>query len=140
MVCIRCGSERTRKDGTTRLGGQRWRCNDCGRRFTARSTSAFSNHGFPDDVIALAVRWYVRYRLSYADVVEWFAERGLVVDRSTIYRWVQRFLPLFQAAARSHRRPVGTKWRGDETYIRLNGRWTSSYRAIEGDRAGVDAY
>jgi transposase-like protein len=91
MTCIRCGNERTRKDGETRLGGQRWRCNDCGRRFTARSTSAFSRHGFPDDVIALAIRWYVRYRLSYADVVEWFAERGLIVNRSTIYRWVQRF-------------------------------------------------
>ncbi len=52
MQCIRCGSERTRRDGQTQLGGQRWRCNDCGRRFTARSTSAFSHHGFPDDVIA----------------------------------------------------------------------------------------
>ncbi len=53
----------------------------------------------PNDVIALAVRWYVRYRLSYADVVECFAERGLMVDRSTICRWVQRFLPLFAQAA-----------------------------------------
>ena len=61
-------------------------CPECGRRFTARSTSAFSHHAFPDDVIALAVRWYVRYRLSYADVVEWFAERGLSVDRSTMSR------------------------------------------------------
>ena len=66
------------------LGGQRWRCNDCQFRYSARSTRAFSNHGFPDDVIALAVRWYVRYHLRYADVVEWFAERGLVVDRSTV--------------------------------------------------------
>jgi len=80
MACIRCGSDTTRRDGTTRLGGQRWRCNTCGRRFTVRSSSAFSRHAFPDDVIALAVRWYVRYRLSYADVVEWFAERGLVVN------------------------------------------------------------
>src|SRR5687767_9412898 len=140
MVCIRCGSERTRKDGTTRLGGQRWRCNDCGRRFTARSTSAFSNHGFPDDVIALAVRWYVRYRLSYADVVEWFAERGLVVDRSTICRWVRRFLPLFQDAARVHRQPVGDKWWADETYTRLNGTWTYIYRAIDQHGQVVDAY
>jgi len=124
----------------TRLGGQRWRCNACGRRFTARSTSAFSQHAFPDDVIALAVRWYVRYRLSYADVVEWFAERGLVVDRSTVYRWVQRFLPLFQEAARAHRRPVGAKWRVDETYCRLNGKWTYIYRAIDQDGQVVDAY
>ncbi len=140
MKCIRCESERTRKDGQTRLGGQRWRCNDCGRRFTARSTSAFSHHGFPDDVIALAVRWYVRYRLSYADVVEWFAERGLVVDRSTVYRWVQRFLPLFGEAARAHRRLVGKKWRVDETYVRLQGRWTYVYRAIDEDGQVVDAY
>ena len=140
MQCIRCEGERIRKDGQTRLGGQRWRCNDCGRRFTARSTSAFSNHGFPDDVIALAVRWYVRYRLSYADVVEWFVERGLVVDRSTVYRWVQRFLPLFQQAARAHRQPIGRKWRVDETYIRLQGRWTYVYRAIDEDGQVVDAY
>jgi IS6 family transposase len=56
-------------------------------------------------MIALAVRWYVRYRLSYADVAEWLAERGLTVDRSTIYRWVRRFLPLLGAAARRYRRP-----------------------------------
>ncbi len=51
MKSIQCESERIRKDGQTRLGGQRWRCNACGRRFTARSTSAFSHHGFPDDVM-----------------------------------------------------------------------------------------
>jgi transposase-like protein len=140
VQCIRCGRERTRRDGQTRLGGQRWRCNTCGRRFTARSTSAFTNHGFPDDVIALAVRWYVRYRLSYADVAEWFAERGMVVDRSTIYRWVKRFLPLFQDAARPHRHAVGTKWRVDETYTRLNGTWTYVYRAIDQHGQVVDAY
>ncbi len=78
MHCIRCGSERTRKDGQSRLGGQRWRCNTCHRPFTARSMSAFSNHGFPDDVIALAGHWNVRYCLSYVAVVEWFAEGGLV--------------------------------------------------------------
>jgi hypothetical protein len=50
-------------------------------------------------VIALAVRHSVRYRLSYADVAEWFAERGLVVERCTIKRWVQRFLPLLAEAA-----------------------------------------
>ena len=140
MECIRCGSDKTRRDGTTRLGGQRWRCNACGRRFTARSTSAFTNHSFPDDLIALAVRWYVRYRLSYADVVEWFAERGLVVDRSTVYRWVRRFLPLFAEAARPYRRSVGTKWFVDETYTRLNRRWTYIYGAVDQDRQVVDVY
>ena len=91
-----------RRDGYTRLGGQRWRCTECRRRFTARSASVFSRRGFADEVIALSIRWYVRYRLSYADVAEWLAERGVMVDRSTVYRWVQRFLPLFAEAARSH--------------------------------------
>ncbi len=111
MPCVRCGSEATRRAGQTRLGGQRWRCNACGRRFTGRSTRACSHRGFPDDLIAHAVRWYVRFRLSYADVGEWLAERGVSVDRSTVYRWVQRFLPLFAEAARTQRHPVGTKWR-----------------------------
>jgi len=86
MRCIRCASERTRKDGQTRLRGQRWRCNDCGRRFTARSTSAFSHHGFPDDVIALGVRWYGRYRLSYADVVR----NGGLMRRMSDFKGVGR--------------------------------------------------
>ncbi len=140
MPCIRCGSDATRKDGQTELGAQRWRCRACRRRFTTRSTSAFSRHSFPDDVIALAIRWYVRYRLSYADVVEWLAERGLTVDRSTMYRWVQRFLPLFLTAARAYRRPVGSTWRVDELDTRLNGAWTYMYRAIDQDGQVVDAY
>ncbi len=78
-----------------------------------------SGRGSTDEVIALAVRWYVRYRLSYADVAEWLAERGLTVNRSTVYRWVQRFLPLCGKAARLHRHTVGAKWRVDETYVRL---------------------
>ena len=106
MQCIRCGSK-ARRDGYTRLGGQRWCCSRCGRRFTPRSTSAFSHHCFPDDLIALAIRWYVRYRLSYADVAEWLAERGVAVNQSTIYRWVQRFVPHFAEAAPSHRVSVG---------------------------------
>src|SRR5687768_1848604 len=71
MTCVRCGNTETRRDGRAPLGGQRWRCDGCGRRFSARSTSAFSRHRLPDDVIALAVRWYARFRLSYADVAEW---------------------------------------------------------------------
>jgi transposase-like protein len=140
MRCIRCGSVATRRDGCTRLGGQRWRCPECRRRFTARSRSAFSRHGFADEVIGLSIRWYIRYRLSYADVAEWLAERGIMVSRSTIYRWVQRFLPLFAEDARSHLWPVGEKWRVDETYCRLNGRWAYCYRAIDQNGQVVDAY
>src|SRR6266508_867569 len=91
----RCKSVMMTKDGTTQLGGQRFRCSQCGRRFTRRSSSAFSGRAFPDDIIALAVRWSVRYRLSYAEVSEWLAESGVLVDQSTIFRWVQRYPPLF---------------------------------------------
>ena len=140
MPCPRCKSEAVMKDGTTPLGGQRFRCRSCGRRFTRRSSSAFAGRIFADDIIGLAVRWYVRYRLSYVEVSEWLAERGILVDQSTIYRWVQQFLPLFGEAARLHREPVGPDWRVDETYARVRGRWHYIYRAIDGQGQIVDAY
>ncbi len=140
MPCPRCKSEVVTKDGTTQFGGQRFRCADCGCRFTRRSISAFSRRAFPDDVIALAVRWYVRYRLSYAEVSEWLAERGIMVDQSTIYRWVQHYLPLFGEAARRYRQPVSRDWRVDETYARIRGHWHYIYRAIDGRGQIVDAY
>jgi transposase-like protein len=95
---------------------------------------------FADDIIVLAVRWCVRYRLSYAEVSEWLAERGVLVDPSTIYRWVQRFLPLFGEVARKYRDPVGPDWPVDETYARIRGRWHYIYRAIDGHGQIVDAY
>jgi transposase-like protein len=128
------------KDGTTPLGGQRFRCRSCGRRFTRRSGSAFSGRAFADDSIAPAVRWYVRYRLSCPEVSEWLAERGIFVHQSTTYRWVQRFLPLLGEAARRYREPVRPDWRVDETYARIHGRWHSIHRAIDADGQIVDAY
>src|SRR5438128_5914654 len=120
--------------------GKRFGCSRCSRRFTRRASSVFSGRAFPDDIIALGVSWYVRYRLSYAEVSEWLAERGVLVDQSTIYRWVQRFLPLFGEVARKYRAPVGPDWRVDETYARIRGRWHYIYRAIDGHGQIVDAY
>ena len=77
----------------------------------------------PPDVIALAVRWYLRFRLSYTDVVEWLAERGIIVDPSTVYDRVRTFTPRFIAAARGHRSSVGRRWRVDETSIKTAKRW-----------------
>jgi transposase, IS6 family len=65
--------------------------------------SAFARFYFPPDVIVLAVRWYLRFGLSYRDVEELLAERGIEVDHTTIYRWVQRFTPLLADAARPRR-------------------------------------
>jgi transposase-like protein len=107
---------------------------------TERSHSAFRGYRFPEDVIALAVRWYLRYRLSYADVAEWLAERGIQVDPSTIYDWVRTFTPRFVAAARAHRTPVGRRWRVDETYLKIGGRQRYLFRAIDEQGQIIDVY
>jgi hypothetical protein len=73
--------------------------------------SAFAGFCFPPDVIVLAVRWYLRFGLSYRDVEELLAERGIEVDHVTVYRWVVRFTPLLGEAARPCRHPVGTAGR-----------------------------
>ena len=77
--------------------------------------SAFAGFWFPPDVIVLSVRWYLRFALSYRDVGELLAERGVEVDHVTVYRWVQRFMPLLAEAARPCRHAVGDRWQVDET-------------------------
>jgi transposase-like protein len=91
-------------------------------------------------VIALAVRWDARVRLRYAAVAEGLAGRGFWADRSAISRWVQRFLPLFGAAARRHRRPVGPTRRVDETSCDFRGKQADIDRAIDDHGQVVDAF
>jgi transposase, IS6 family len=94
-------------------------------------SSAPSGYRFPREVITVAVRWYLRYGLSYRDVEELLAERGVTVDHVTVYRWVQTFTPEFVDAARPARRATGDRWFVDETYVNVAGRWTYLYRAID---------
>jgi transposase-like protein len=82
-------------------------------------------------VIVVAVRWYLRYGLSYRDVEELLAERGIEVDHVTVYRWVQRFTPLLADAARFSRHAPGDRWFVDETYVKVNGAWRYVYRAVD---------
>lgn len=131
MRCNGCEGQHFTKAGRDRQLRQLYRCSACGRRVTTRSGSAFSGFRFPDAVIALAVRWYLCFRLSYADVVELLAERGISVDPSTIYDWVRTFTPRFIAAARPHRAPVGRRWRVDQTYFKIGGQWHYLYRALD---------
>ena len=79
----------------------------------------------------LAVRWYLRYGLSYRDVEELLAERGTEVDHVTVYRWVQRFTPLVIDAARPVRHLAGDRWFVDETYVKVAGVWSYVYRAVD---------
>jgi transposase-like protein len=93
--------------------------------------SAFAGFCFPPEVIVLAVRWDLRFALSYRDVEELLAERGIDVDHTTVYRWVQRFTPLLAEAARPCRHAVGDRWQTDETDVKVAGRWRDVYRAID---------
>jgi transposase, IS6 family len=95
------------------------------------SRSSFAGFRFPPDVIMIAVRWYLRYALSYRDVEELLAERGIKVDHVTIFRWVQHFTPLLIDAARPCRHAPGDRWFVDETYAKIAGRWVYLYRAID---------
>jgi transposase-like protein len=93
--------------------------------------SAFVGFRFPAEVIVVAVRWYLRYGLSYRDVEELLVERGIEVDHVTVFRWVQRFTPLLVDAARFCRHSPGDRWFVDETYIKINGVWRYVYRAVD---------
>jgi hypothetical protein len=100
-------------------------------RLAPATRSAYADFRFPPDVIVLAVRWYLRFGLSYRDVEELLAERGIEADHVTIYRWVQRFTPLLAEAAGPCRHAVGDRWFVDETYVKVAGRWRYVYRAVD---------
>src|SRR6266700_1338663 len=102
--------------------------------------SAFAGYRFPPEVITLAVRWYLRFGLSYRDVEELLAERGVEVDHVSIYRWVQRFAPDFAEAARARQHVVGDRWQLDETYLKIGGTWRYLFRAIDQFGQVIDVY
>jgi len=102
--------------------------------------SAFAGYRFPPEVILLAVRWYLRYGLSYRDVEELLAERGIDVDHVTVYRWVQRFTPMLIDAARPCRHAVGGRWFVDETYVKVAGVWRYVYRAVDQYGQVIDVF
>ena len=90
------------------------------------------------ELILCAVRWYLRYSLSFRDVEELLSERGLKADHTTIWRWVQRYGPELEARLRRHLRPTHRSWRVDETDVRVKGRWCYLYRAIDSTGAMID--
>jgi transposase-like protein len=101
---------------------------------------AFAGFWFPPEVILLAVRWYLPFGLSYRDLEELLAERGIEVDHVTLYQWVQRFTPLLVEAARPCRHTVGGRWFVDETYVKVAGVWRYVYRAVDQNGQAIDVY
>jgi transposase-like protein len=93
---------------------------------------------FEPEVILLAVGWYLRFSLSYRDVEELLAERGLRADHVTVWRWVQRYAPEMERRLRSRLKPTNDSWRVDETYIRIKGKWVYLYRAVDSTGATID--
>lgn len=98
----------------------------------------FRGRHFREEIIVLCVRWYLRYPLSYRNLEEMMAERGLTVDHSTIARWVLRYAPILNERIRSEMRNPNRSWRVDETYIRVAGQWTYLYRAIDSQGNTID--
>jgi transposase-like protein len=98
----------------------------------------YRRRGFDAEIIELCVRWYISYRLSYRDLVELMADRGVAVSHTTIMRWVIRYVPEFEKRWNRFARPVGRSWRVDETYISVRGRWHYLYRAVDKQGKTVD--
>jgi transposase, IS6 family len=98
----------------------------------------FKYRHFEPQIILLCLRWYLRYSLSYRDLEEMMSERGLTVDHTTIYRWVQHFAPVLERKCRSRLNPTNDSWRVDETYVKVKGEWMYLYRAVDSTGATVE--
>src|SRR5436305_7499481 len=101
-------------------------------------TNPFKGRQFPGEVIILCVRWYLRYPLAYQHVAELLAERGVEVDPSCIWRWVQVYGPELDRRCRPHLKRTNKSYRVDETYIKVKGEDKYLYRAVDSTGQTID--
>jgi IS6 family transposase len=101
-------------------------------------TDLFKWRHYESEIILLCVRWYLRYALSYRDLEEMMRERGLSLDHTTIYRWVQAYAPELEKRIRPHLRPTNDSYRVDETYVKIKGEWKYLYRAVDSTGQTID--
>ena len=96
---------------------------------------------YQGDVILGCVRWYCKYGISYRELEEMMLERGFEVDHTTRYRWVQHYAPEMEKRLRWFWKPcMGYSWRVDETYMKVKGKWTYLYRAVDKHGHTIDFY
>ena len=95
---------------------------------------------YPKDVILQAVYLKLRFSLSYRDIEEILKDRGLGVDHATIQRWVVRYTPELEKSFHRKKRNIGKSWRLGETYIKVKGKWTDYYRAVDKQGYTIDFY
>jgi IS6 family transposase len=95
---------------------------------------------YQPDMILLTVRWYLRYNLSFRDLVEMMEERGLAIAHTTIMRWVHQYGPELDKRIRRHLKQTNDSWRVDETYIKVKGQWMYLYRAVDSDGNTIDFF
>lgn len=93
---------------------------------------------FQGEIILTCTRWYLRYALSYRDVEEMMSERGLSVDHTTVFRWVQEYAPEIDKRSRPYQKKTNDSWRVDETYIKVRGKWMFLYRAVDSTGQTLD--
>ncbi len=98
----------------------------------------FRYRQFLPTTILQCMRWYLRYPLSYRNLEEMMAERGVEVDHTTLYRWVQKYSPELEKRIRWHARTFCRSWHLDETYLRVKGKWKYLYRAIDKNGGTID--
>ena len=101
-------------------------------------SSLFKWRHYQPDIILCCVRWYLGYPLSYRQVEELITERGLPVDHSTVFRWVQEYAPEVDKRCRRYLHPTNDSWRVDETYILVKGKWKYLYPAVDSEGKTLD--
>ncbi len=95
---------------------------------------------YQPEIILLTVRWYLRYSLSFRDLVEMMEERGLLIAHTTIMRWVHQYGPELDERVRRHLKTTNDSWRVDETYVKVKGQWMYLYRAVDSAGNTIDFY
>ncbi len=142
MNCPSCDSSNIlQRKAKTKRGFNQYQCRHCAKYFNERTSSVYNFTHYPPEIILMVVFFYYRYKLSFVDVTEIMALRGIIISHETVRQWAQRFGVDMGIKLRVRRwKNVGKKWHMDITYLQIKGHWYYLYRAI--DKAGnlVDVY